>query len=243
MVAKMMIPMNKKTIFNFVLEAKEYLFEKTHSFDIKPSTSDTNKLIKKLNNFKHANYLGGGVEALAYFNKNTQTVIKVIKFKNSLTEQDVKEESTYLYLKEITKEFNSSNPHFPRIYSIKFFISEDGNIYGVVTMERLYSVKDFDDSIIEAAIRNAGINPVMGDPINDFLANIDSYLIGVISNNFIKKLHGINPQFAKALIIVRKLINKYKFYTDLHAGNVMIRLTSVGPQIVLTDPLAPDWLR
>jgi hypothetical protein len=114
-------------------------------------------------------------------------------------------------------------------------------------MERLYSINNFDDSVIEAAIRNAGINPddirVYGDPINDFLGNIDSYLIGVISNNFIKKLHGINPQFAKALIIVRKLINKYKFYTDLHAGNVMIRLTSVGPQIVLTDPLAPDWLR
>ena len=43
-----------------------------------------------------------------------------------------------------------------------------------------------------------------------------------------------NPEFKEALNILKQWENN--FHYDLHAGNWMFRLTSVGPNLVLLDP-------
>jgi hypothetical protein len=244
---------NPKTkIFSqYISESKEFLFEKAYSFDIQPSTASTAKILDRIRDFSKTKFLGSGVEAVAYFNESTQMIVKIIKFKNHMTKEDVKKESTYKYLKEITKEFNSGNPHFPKIYSVKFFESPDNYpfnydkpIYGVIKMERLHSIKDSDEYTIEAAIRNTGIKFATESKYSEympFLIKISDYVEGYMDSSFIKEINDSNPKFAKALIIIRKLIKKYRFKTDLHQGNIMIRLTSVGPQLVISDPLLPKW--
>jgi hypothetical protein len=259
-----------KTYKTFIEEQNILLTEKAFDFDIKPAKNlEIIDLETKLEwDNKYAKRLGSGVEAVAFFLENTQTVVKIIKFDSELTIEDVKKESTYKYLKEITKEFNSGNPYFPKIYSVRFYVSEmsygklsldttNQQIFGVVKMERLTPVDEIDTESLQGAIQNLGFSfvdftntSIRNSPaasISDFGYKVDNFLNKISSylkrgnSDFIKEIHNFNPKFAKALIIIRKLIKKYNFRPDLHTGNIMVRLTSVGPQIVITDPLIPVW--
>jgi len=256
-----------------MLNFKQFLLqEKAIDFNIKQSDSEVDHFIDKLHNFKYTNELGNGVEAVAFFQENTQTVIKVIKFKEGMTEEKVRKESSYRYLQEIVKEFNSGNPYFPKVYSVRFYNSlgdyfdeDEGdmvynadNIYGIIKMERLHSIDDIgsESETLKAAFRNAGFDysdsfDVVNTNSGEVLSTERFWLVQALNviagffksgkKSFIKKIHEKNPTFAKAMIIIRNLIKKYRFKPDLHEGNIMVRFTSKGPQLVFTDPLIPNW--
>jgi hypothetical protein len=239
------------SFFQFLSNSKKFLEEAKFDFTVKDTTAHSFDIIAAANRFTKTTQLGSGVEAVAYFNENTQTVLKVIKFNSELQKYELKHESTYRYLKEITKEFNTGNPYFPKIYSIRFFEYSLGesetHIYGVVQMERLYSINDFNKESLVGAIRNTGYDEYIEDYnetspnlIQEFLFNISQFLRG---NNpaFIKSMSKSNPKFTTAMAVIRKLIKKYDFRPDLHEGNMMIRLTNKGPMLVFTDPLIPQW--
>lgn len=46
-----------------------------------------------------------------------------------------------------------------------------------------------------------------------------------------------DEQFKEAVEFLRKAAKEYEYEVDLHSGNLMVRRTSVGPQLVLNDPL------
>ena len=46
-----------------------------------------------------------------------------------------------------------------------------------------------------------------------------------------------DPLLAQALKAIREIAQQGDFSPDIHPENVMIRPTSVGPQMVITDPL------
>lgn len=55
-----------------------------------------------------------------------------------------------------------------------------------------------------------------------------------------KQLTGLeirDPDFLDAMIFLDEVVEKYAYGLDLHSENIMVRRTSVGPQIVLNDPL------
>ena len=54
---------------------------------------------------------------------------------------------------------------------------------------------------------------------------------------------GLNPEpkLMQSLHVIKKLMTKYpSFENDLHHNNFMIRRTSLGPQLVINDPLSPN---
>jgi hypothetical protein len=54
-----------------------------------------------------------------------------------------------------------------------------------------------------------------------------------------------DDQFKQAVEFLRNAAEKSEFDPDLHYNNMMIRRTSVGPQLVINDPLGgssgADW--
>jgi hypothetical protein len=50
----------------------------------------------------------------------------------------------------------------------------------------------------------------------------------------------LDPKLVQSMNIIKRLMEKYpNFKDDLHVNNLMIRRTSLGPQMVINDPLAP----
>ena len=54
-----------------------------------------------------------------------------------------------------------------------------------------------------------------------------------------------DPHLLAAIEFIKKVAREENYGTDLHADNIMVRRTSVGPQIVINDPLgfsqAPEF--
>jgi len=47
-----------------------------------------------------------------------------------------------------------------------------------------------------------------------------------------------DPMLKQALMLIKKLLSQGGHGRDIHYGNIMVRRTSVGPQLVITDPLS-----
>ena len=137
------------------------------------------------------------------------------------------------------------NPYLPKIYSIKFFKSKDDLIAFTLEMERLYSIYDL--SVEEIAF--------IGDKIfDDFSARLERQevhgvngwldsLIRYIEYSTQGRGHAygikiIDSRFRHAMSIVSKLRRSNKGAIDIHHGNVMVRRTRYGPQLVITDPVS-----
>jgi len=249
-----------------------FLQEKAIDFTIRPTNTRIQKLLLKFDMNKSMKKVGDGVESVAFFHETSQIIVKVLQFKSYMTEEQVKNEATYKYLQEITKEFNSGNPHFPKIYSVKFFNSHpkhiddlvgDNHIYAFIKMERLRELDiDRDYEMVKGALYNSGFDfyDMAGmrlkgntgeiidtskseeDQLYDFFDAIEYYMHFGQQKQFIKKIYEKNPKFAKAMITIHNLRKKYNFDLDIHSGNIMIRVTSIGPQLVFTDPLLPNHL-
>lgn len=138
------------------------------------------------------------------------------------------------------KPYISSNPFFPRVYLINLEKDPSGKIIPSYKMEKLHSIKDFDDESMKGLCRN--IFKKLPDTDNKFvpkyayqknvLQNIEHALE---SNNYsnIK-----NKELIQALKIIKKIKESNpKFQYDTSVNNFMIRATPVGPQLVITDPL------
>lgn len=55
--------------------------------------------------------------------------------------------------------------------------------------------------------------------------------------------HHTNKLIEEALHIVNTLVKTRGYRTDMNKSNFMIRMTSIGPQVVFTDPIAHNAFR
>jgi len=142
---------------------------------------------------------------------------------------------TVKFLKTVIK--HQDNPFFPKIYHAKIYknknsTSEDDYLYLVVQMEKLLPLTN--PKIKETAIE---LLSRLGFNGEDAFDQLDALLYGPPKalQDFLKKSR--NPKFKEAMSII--LPGLRQFDSDLHSGNLMVRLTSAGPHLVITDPFIP----
>lgn len=130
---------------------------------------------------------------------------------------------------------HQDNPHFPKIYSVKQYPGDDANeLRFVLTMERLYPMEWGD---IKTYIKMLGINP-------DDWSQFDTYTLSIHVRDMLEKTnvrHRIykmttDPTLKQAMKLLEPLFRNYS--ADMHFGNVMVRKTSSGPQLVFMDPVS-----
>lgn len=133
-----------------------------------------------------------------------------------------------------------SNPYFPRIYQVQ---SGDKPVYN---MERLQPLTSLDDETLfalgERLIDDEWVN---WENWRSFKKSDPKSWSGahVITAPMNWVLHGQSPSHIRdpllkqALLKIQQIAQQTNSNPDIHPENVMIRPTSVGPQIVLTDPL------
>lgn len=192
---------------------------------LKEITLDTSQIKRRT----PGKVLGSGVQGMALSTNKTNTVRKIYGLDNL-------QDPYYQFIHLIQQ--HQDNPFFPRIYRHNVYknkpLTQSGsikyNMTGVVMMEKLQPLDKVDsklpNEVIFSMFANLGIN------LHDL---IDLY-------GFFEDRHAIqhiinitpNEKFAEAL---RVLTSSGRKAYDLHSGNWMVRLTSVGPQIVILDPV------
>ncbi len=196
--------------------------------------SDMRKRFKKV-----GSGIGSGiVDSEVYVDtKHPNRVLKVVPIRNM-------NDPYYRFLRMI--EQHQNNPFFPKIYGIKVYDTTNQLEYGTelydiphyylyVFMERLQPITVLDPQHAYQLLDSLGIE--YSGKLTDDLS-----LRSLLSNKMVRQYlrqTTVNPQFKQALRLLEPMIKHYG--GDLHIDNFMIRLTGVGPQLVIVDPLYPDF--
>ena len=181
--------------------------------------------------------LGTGAEAAVIKTSTSNGVFKVIGTYQQLGK------SAHLQYLLATKKYANANPYFPRILAanaIPRISGTDANVHGyVVKTERLFEI---DQASIDE--QTTMLRKIYGTNFVSHIENITQFA------RYIK--HGINgtlasqvidPEFKQASKLIIAVANKMESdfsidcLIDLHAGNIMMRRTKFGAQLVLSDPL------
>lgn len=153
-------------------------------------------------------------------------------------------DSYYQYIKAIEPHMGS-NPYFPRVYGINMVKDAEGVQKPTYKMEKLSTFNDFDKDAIFAL----GQRILRGLPstATDVSAKVVyQQIISVIDRALDSRAYAEkqirDKKLLQALELIRKVIAMHpKFRNDIHSDNIMLRGTSQGPQLVITDPIADGF--
>lgn len=191
-----------------------------------------------------------GAEAMTFKHKtHAGSVTKVIR------NIENPEESAQVVFTQIAMA-NEGNPFFPRFYKAKMI---PHGKYGLMTlfveMEKLqpitgYKIREMIPHILEQlGVPPKKLEKLIKSGIGDEDYNTKDWMTDKKSMNVYNAFsqvmnnwstleemakHSTNPQFGQAVKALRPWTKQFNL--DLHEGNWMFRLTSVGPQLVILDP-------
>lgn len=196
-----------------------------------------------------------GAEGSAYHD-GPGTVTKIAKIKSL--------ESPYLtFLRDVVLK-HQDNLFFPKIYHAKLYKTPQqmDHDYGLILqMEKLASfesdklketmphlfdqlgIRDRHQLVQHIEGENRGGSKRFkglwqNDPIQALANSIHLALESPTIARILMK-ETTNPQFSEALKATVPYTHSKKFGGDLHGGNLMVRLTGHGPQLVIIDPFSP----
>lgn len=143
--------------------------------------------------------------------------------------------------------YAKSNPYLPRVYVVNDNADETGNIKPQYHMEKLFDFRKAPTSMLYAIIYKESPTPEQAEvAINKIKQKIQHGKITPEEGKFqlwydicnhIKINSRNDPLIQEVLDIIAQLVRKKGYKKDMHSGNFMIRRTSIGPQIVVTDPV------
>lgn len=183
--------------------------------------------------------IGRGFFSSVFPHKDEHMVTKV---SNSPTHANI--DGYWKYVNELIKSnIWSSNPFFPRIYSIKKIQNSDDEFIYSGVMEKLIAYKDIDvdilcqyiKTIVNDAFVDGEINRIERSQTAKYLMNrVGDVLCSNIINPNSDEIK--NDQLIEALEWFKK--SRLTSDLDIHADNMMFRRGKTGIQLVITDPLA-----
>jgi len=178
--------------------------------------------------------IGDGTQAKVYQHpKNPNAVIKLASIAG-----DPKTDPYVKFIKIALA--HQDNPFFPRIYSAKMYASNDekwwqniGNFNTlVVTMEKLHQITKNNKKLHDVVLDNFQLQGV------DILNVYDLYdYFKSRSKRLLLARHTKNPKLREALRLLEPILKDEQNTVDMHYNNWMMRLTGVGPQLVIVDPV------
>ena len=200
--------------------------------------------------------LGSGVDAVVFTVPGEIGVVKVAtsRFENL-------QHIAYVRYAMLCKKYAGSNPYLPRVESItrqkyteeqwsalKAAAGVDGKDYSEsywkqpahlisVKMERLIPLAQLDESQLTALLTKT-FGPNVITPDGHITASDVVYLVNAAYDGKLPAHAVLDPAAGAALRAIAHLVAKVPntFY-DLHSSNMMVRMSTGGPQLVFTDPV------
>lgn len=141
----------------------------------------------------------------------------------------------YQYLKFI-QPFADENPFFPKVYSIDVKTDPNGIQKPSYKLEKLTSLTDAEKQT------SYQLEEILSEKYLNF--DVDEYSATLFrtiryslrDQSYLKYIK--DEKLKEAIEVIRYFLEKHPYFNeDLHRGNMMIRFTSTGPQLVFTDPV------
>jgi hypothetical protein len=190
--------------------------------------------------------LGAGIDAVVFHSSKPQNAGVVTKWVRD-QKYDAKNNTYVQYLIK-----NQNNPYVPVVYSITQHNLQDGEYSFSIQMEKLHNtVKEYlIININDEHLFRVVVALFFTDESTDYLMRtyfhenpkiIIKLMCSVLDDHTVG--YDVNPQLSAIIEKIHNVITQQRTLygnsrvgVDLHLENVMIRLTSVGPQLVITDP-------
>lgn len=186
--------------------------------------------------YKGGTMLGHGAEAIVFKHPTSHTAVKQSKPFPAKSRKGFIE-----YIKAIVKH-SGGNPSLPQIYSLHFSAGKTKTV-ATIEMERLRPLADMDEAVIRSLIKSTiRLDDIEKQEVDD--PDMTSYELSELFGDALfyaashdpAQIH--NKHMAAAVKIAHAAIQKADdAVLDIAGTNVMVRLTSIGPQLVLTDPV------
>lgn len=147
----------------------------------------------------------------------------------------------YQYIKAASP-YMGENPYFPRVYVIKLEKDTNGLIRPMYKMEKLYPGAILNRSARGRALIQSIVDRSFGPNIvtsgSEARWETVTNLLEDMMRFNLESYPDADPALIEAISLIKKLYTSDSdFDYDMHEGNAMYRLTSTGPQLVITDPL------
>jgi hypothetical protein len=158
--------------------------------------------------------------------------------------ENIENDPYYIYIKTIAdNNLAQKNPYFPRVYSVESGKIDDKTSRPKFNIERLTPINHLSDEVLYALGKRVLANKEHYD--HNFQFNLKSDdPAKTFSSAMNRALHQgeyseiKDPELIEALKIIVQIRKQYpQCKPDIHSGNIMVRPTPHGPQIVITDPL------
>lgn len=172
-------------------------------------------------------WLGTGVSAYVSQSKSPHQMDNVERISSG-------EDGTTSYLEAIVNTpAVHDNPFLPKVRSVK----REGDLVSVIS-ERLYPYDSkllFTQKLLEATWERITSDPFPED-VHAQMDALEMIIEQAIHHGVSAGVH--NDDFKQAIEFIRNVRRTSGGYPDIHAGNLMWRMTGTMPQLVITDPLA-----
>jgi hypothetical protein len=116
-------------------------------------------------------------------------------------------------------------------------VKREGDLVSVIS-ERLYPYDSkllFTQKLLEATWERITSDPFPED-VHAQMDALEMMIEQAIHQGVSAEVH--NDDFKQAIEFIRNVRRTSGGYPDIHAGNLMWRMTGTMPQLVITDPLA-----
>jgi hypothetical protein len=179
--------------------------------------------------------LGSGVEAVVVRKPGDNSVVKIFG-----TEKAIRDCAAMQYLL-LSRKYSNVNPYFPKITSVQQVKAPAaGNIMFAIHMEHLtesMSANGFDIEVIFKTIFTDQYLERFTGVASKGIATQLAYAVSSAVDGTIHPTKIKDRNFLNAAALINKVYRKSDAGIDLHSGNIMIRYSDVGPQLVITDPV------
>ncbi len=152
--------------------------------------------------------------------------------KSNLYPVNLEHDAYFNYVRTMAK-LAAENPFFPRIYNINVKRDSTGDYHVRYQMERLRPLNMLPPEVLHGML--VGLFDTSPSAF-DSGRKIAALLNRAVEENDLS--HIKDDQLAKAVELISRLSDQYRYSPDIHIDNIMVRVTSVGPQLVITDPLS-----
>lgn len=182
--------------------------------------------------------------AYAYGKENPKDPHEFVK--SSFMPSKLEIDAYYQYVQAI-RPYIKDNPFFPRVYVIDIKQDSTGLQIPRYHIEALKSYEEFSIRSI-VGIGESLFNDFhfeydlddenhVYDAWNGVLMRVNRLLLDIVSG-YGPTRAAQSPKLIQACEVIQEVLGSNpKFKLDTHSGNFMLRGTSVGPQLVITDPM------
>lgn len=193
---------------------------------------------------KSTKVLGAGIDAIVFHNDQKPQQAGVI---TKWVRQQLTDYNSNPVIQYLVKGNSMGNPFIPVVYEIKQHQTNDEFYEYFIKMEKLHNTlhrMNLDSNqvlmLLTQIIPEYDGPKIRKEELETLIEESFYDLSGLTIGN---KLYKYNENYLKTLKLIRNIVHSSNSNApDMHSNNIMIRLTSVGMQLVIIDPIVEQIL-